>query len=118
MISFSFASIFAMSAFADHMNWDGIACGDNEGMGKQCQYGLEWVYEFPEEKKGIKKCCQKGFKSTIDDCKCLPCANLKPCDSTAGAQQDAYEQYKAMNFSDQDAKAASETYMCAWNPYW
>jgi len=35
-----------------------------------------------------------------------------------GAQQQAYKEYKALNFTDAEAKAASDTYICADSTFW
>jgi hypothetical protein len=119
MISFQFASFFTVCALADQSPWEGISCGTFSGSPTQtCQYGLEKIHRDPNDPTSGFKCCQKGLGSTYDDCKCLPCADLKPCDSTQSARQNAYDQYKAMNFSDADAQAASETYICVWNSWW
>jgi hypothetical protein len=40
------------------------------------------------------------------------------CDSTLSAQQQAFEQYRAMNYSEPDAKAAAETYICVDSIFW
>merc|ERR1719506_338335 len=117
MISIQFISLFAVCAFADQSPFDGINCG-NEAAGPtdKCAEGLEWVYQDPTNPNSLKKCCQEGLKSTFDDCKCLPCALT--CDSTMSAQKKAYEGYKALNFTDTAAKAASETYICAVSIFW
>jgi hypothetical protein len=118
MTSIKFISLFAVCAFADQSPFDGINCGNEAGSPtEKCAEGLEWVYQDPTNPTtSLKKCCQEGLKSTFDDCKCLPCAI--PCDSTASAQQKALEGFKALNFTDAAAKAASETYICADSIFW
>jgi hypothetical protein len=76
-------------------------------------YGLEKVYDADGKDA---KCCQSGLGSTYDDCKCLPCGMT--CDSTLSAQQQAFEQYKALNYTEADARAAAETYICADSIFW
>merc|ERR1719359_322798 len=118
MISFQFASLFTMCALADQSPWEGVQCQGIAGPNQECQYGLEKIPEDPNNPNNGGICCQKGLGSTYDNCKCLPCLDMKPCDTTQSAQEHAYHDYKRMGFSDEDAKEASDTYICAWNPLW
>jgi hypothetical protein len=107
-----------MCALADQSPWEGVQCQGIVGGNEECQYGLEKILKDPKDPSIGGICCQKSLGSTYDDCKCLPCLDMKPCDTTQTAQENAYHDYKRLGFSDADATAASQTYICAWNAWW
>jgi len=85
-------------------------------MGDQCQFGLEWFFEEEGNPNSKRKCCQAGLDSSFNDCKCLPCDFN--CTSTIDAQTQAAAAYKQLGYSEEEAEAASKTYLCGDSIFW